>query len=125
MRLLWLTRADYGAIVSYMKTSIREANRPAMRADWHPADIVAAVRKTGWSLRQLSLRDSAYEGLCRSALGRQYPRAERTIADAIAVEPWDIWPSRYDDDHQPIRAYSKSSTPRRGRNENAGAAAQS
>lgn len=107
-----------------MNTLTYKASR-RKREDWHRADIVAAVRKAGWSLRQLSIHHAYKGGGLSSALARQWPRAERTIADALGVEPWDIWPSRYDDEHQPIRAYSKSSTPRRGRNENAGAAAQS
>lgn len=73
--------------------------------DWHPADIIAAIHKTGWSLRQLSFHHGWSGSLVRAALAAQYPRAERIIADAIGVEPWEIWPSRYDAQQQPLRAF--------------------
>lgn len=77
--------------------------------DWHPADIVAAIHKTGWSMRQLSLHHGCSTGVVKTALRMQYPRAERIIADAIGVEPWEIWPSRYGADHQPLRVFRRSS----------------
>ncbi|MBA2410295.1 MAG: helix-turn-helix domain-containing protein [Gammaproteobacteria bacterium] len=90
-----------------------------VREDWHPADVVAAVRKAGFSLRALSREHGFAGGGLSNALRTQWPRAERIIADAIGVEPWDIWPSRYDDANQPLRAYPKgknSSTARAARN---------
>lgn len=64
--------------------------------DWHPADIVAALRKAGLSLAGLA---KAY-GLTSSsafsvALVRSYPICEQRIADALGVHPMVIWPSRY------------------------------
>ncbi len=69
--------------------------KPAL-SDWHPADIVAALRKAGWSLRRLSKhhRYSDPSTLC-VALRRRWPKAERLIADAIGIDPATIWPSRY------------------------------
>lgn len=109
-----------------MNMQIRESTRrkKAVHEDWRPADVTAELRKAGWSMRQLSFHHGRSEGVVRSALRTQYPRAERFIADALGVEPWDLWPSRYDDEHQPLRAYSKSSTARRGRNDNARAGVQ-
>ena len=66
------------------------------KTDWHPADIVAALRKKGWSLRRLSLSHGYSSGMVRQAILRPYPKAERIIAEAIGVPPWVIWPSRYD-----------------------------
>ena len=43
--------------------------------NWHRADIVAALKKKGWSLRAL--------------------KGERIIAAAIGVKPEEIWPERY------------------------------
>lgn len=63
--------------------------------DWHPADIVCALRKQGWSLRRLSVHHGYYHTVMDTALQRPYPRAERLIADAIGVPPESIWPTRY------------------------------
>jgi Ner family transcriptional regulator len=67
--------------------------------DWHPADIVAALRKAGWSLSRLS----KHHGYCRTALKKAlaepWPHAEHLIAEAIGIKPWDIWPNRYTDGH--------------------------
>jgi len=64
--------------------------------DWHRADIVAAVRKAGWSMRRLS-KANGYKspGTLTHALDRPWPKGERIIADVIGVAPADIWPSRY------------------------------
>lgn len=66
-----------------------------LSADWHPADVVAALRKAGWSLRKLSVHHGYYPGALDKALHRRWPKAERLIADAICMSPEQIWPSRY------------------------------
>ncbi len=70
------------------------AKKPAHQ-DWHRADIIAAVRKTGTSLQRMS----RLLGLCRSTLGNALnapcPKYERIIAERIGIPPQDIWPSRY------------------------------
>jgi len=66
-------------------------------ADWHHANIIAALKKKGWTLRRLSIYHGYSPGLCRHALVKRYPNAERLIAEAIGVPPWVIWPSRYPD----------------------------
>lgn len=70
--------------------------KKAAPKDWHRADIVAALRKRGWSLRRLSLHHG-YLNACTltTALNRPWPRGERLIAEAIGVPPTRIWPSRY------------------------------
>ena len=70
--------------------------KKAAPRDWHRADIVAALRKAGWSLRKLS----AHHGYrspttLATALDRHWPKGERLIADAIGRHPAEIWPSRY------------------------------
>lgn len=64
-------------------------------AEWHPADVVAALRKAGWSLRKLSQYHGYYPGALDKALHRRWPKAQRLIAEAIGVPPETIWPSRY------------------------------
>ncbi len=67
--------------------------------DWHRADIVAAVRKSGWSIRRLSKEAGLSAGALYNALDRPWPKAESIIAAAIGVEPETIWPSRYEKRH--------------------------
>lgn len=78
------------------------ARRPRA-PNWHPADIVAALRKKNWSLRQLSLAQGLHRGTLAKALRHPYPRAERLIASVLGVAPEHIWPERYDDRGQPNR----------------------
>lgn len=66
--------------------------------DWHRADIVAAVKKTGKSLARLSLEHGLKENTVKTALHRPYHEGERIIAEAIGKKPEEIWPSRYNKD---------------------------
>ncbi|OFC71779.1 helix-turn-helix domain-containing protein [Alteromonas confluentis] len=63
--------------------------------DWHPADIVAAVRKLGITLKDLSIQNGLPERACQVALHRAYTRPETVIANALGCHPKEIWPSRY------------------------------
>lgn len=85
--------------------------------DMHPADVIAAVRKAGTSLRQLSLAHGYAADTASKVLRRPWPALERIIADALGREPWEIWPSRYTEDRQPRRAAprTKGRSNRRGR----------
>jgi len=38
-----------------------------------------------------------------TAFFRPFPRAERIIADALDLEPWELWPDRYGPDNKPNR----------------------
>jgi Ner family transcriptional regulator len=75
------------------------------RRDWHPADVVAALRKTPerWTLRRLSFAHQYSANAASEALRKPWPAVERIIADALGCEPWDLWPSRYDRANQPKR----------------------
>lgn len=64
-------------------------------ADWHRADIVAALKKKGWSISALSRAVGLSSNTLKSALAAPYLKGERIIAAAIGVEPEIIWPSRY------------------------------
>lgn len=83
--------------------------KPASR-DWHKADIIAAVRKTGTSLRAMSRK----LGLAHTAIGNALhipaPKYERMIAERLNMTPQQIWPSRYHEDGSP-----KSGRGERGR----------
>jgi Ner family transcriptional regulator len=73
----------------------RKTAAPASPEDWHPADIVAALRKAGWSLRRLSVHNNRYPNSLAKALARPWPKAERLIAEAIGIPPEEIWPERH------------------------------
>lgn len=76
--------------------SVLNAPKKAAQADdWHRADVVAALHKKGWSLRELSKQSGLSAGTLKSALDRPYKKAEGIIAGAIGVDPRTIWPSRY------------------------------
>lgn len=72
--------------------------------DWHWADVLAALRKADWSLRQLGITHGYVDGnTLGEASRRPFPKAERIIATALGREPQDIWPSRYGADGNPNR----------------------
>ncbi|MCS2147111.1 helix-turn-helix domain-containing protein [Scandinavium manionii] len=63
--------------------------------DWHRADIVAALRKRGMSLAQLSRDHGLASRTLNNAFERHYPKAESLIAQALEMSPEQLWPSRY------------------------------
>ena len=76
--------------------------KKSARSDWPNPRIVYEIHMLGWTLRKLSLAHGYCAGNVRVALHQKYPAAEQIIADTIGVEPWDIWPTRYDENHQPL-----------------------
>lgn len=66
-----------------------------MRQDWHPADIIAGLRKRGTSLAALSRRSGLSSATLANALTRPWPKGEYLIAEELGVHPSMIWPSRY------------------------------
>lgn len=87
----------------------QSAPKKASHEDWHRADIVAALRKSGWSLRKLATHHGyASPTTLTTALDRPWPKGERLIAAAIGIEPADIWPTRYAQNY--ARPKAKDST---------------
>jgi len=78
--------------------STKKHPKKASPKDWHPADVIAAVRKKGSSIRQLSIAAGLHPGSLRVALARHYPRAQAVLAAFLEQPPQTIWPSRYDAD---------------------------
>lgn len=68
-----------------------------MQPDWHPADIIAGLRKRGASLAEVSRRAGLASATLANAMTRSWPRGEKLIADALETSPEIIWPSRYFD----------------------------
>lgn len=65
--------------------------------DWHHADIIAALRKRGTSLAAVSRSAGLSSSTLANALTRPWPKGEQLIAEAIGIDPWVIWPTRYYD----------------------------
>lgn len=63
--------------------------------DWHPADIIAGIRKKGTSLAALSRDSGLASSTLANTLTRHWPKGERLIAEALGKKPEEIWPSRY------------------------------
>jgi Ner family transcriptional regulator len=66
-----------------------------MQPDWHPADIIAGLRKKGTSLAAVSRKAGLASSTLANALTRRWPKGERLIAEALGITPEQIWPSRY------------------------------
>lgn len=73
--------------------------KKASLEDWHPADVIAALRKAGYTLSKLAFEHGLKEssGLSK-ALVMSFPLGEKRIAEALGVHPMTIWPSRYEAD---------------------------
>ena len=65
--------------------------------DWHPADIIAGLKKKGTSLAAVSRSAGLSSSTLANALLRPWPKGEKLIADALGISPEIIWPSRYFD----------------------------
>lgn len=73
--------------------------KKSSRNDWHPADILAALKKRGYTLAKLAFEHGLKDSTGLSvAMNRSFPKGERRIADALGIHPKEIWPSRYNDD---------------------------
>ncbi len=69
------------------------------RADMHPADIIAQLKKKNLSMAELSRQAGLRSSTLANALIRPWPKGEHLIAEALEMEPSAIWPSRYYDDN--------------------------
>ncbi|MBL8260892.1 MAG: helix-turn-helix domain-containing protein [Xanthomonadaceae bacterium] len=85
-------------------TAETSPKKPVMD-DWAWEDLLAAIRKRRWSLRQIAKEEGyAHGNVLGEAKRRPYPAAERILAAYAGVaHPMEIWPSRYDADGAPNR----------------------
>lgn len=86
-----------------MSTNNSAIDKPkkTVDADWHKADVIAAIKKKKTSLQREARLRGYYPTSLHLALDRPWPKAERIIAVLIGLTPQDIWPSRYDEDGAP------------------------
>jgi Ner family transcriptional regulator len=61
--------------------------------DMHPADVIAALRKRGTSLRKIAI-ENGYSHIQR-VLTSPWLAAEQLVAKALDRRPEELWPSRY------------------------------
>ena len=73
-----------------------------MENEWHPADIIAALRKKKSSLAAVSRQAGLGSSTLANALARPWPKGELIIAQALDIHPSVIWPSRYFDENQQL-----------------------
>lgn len=59
----------------------------------HPADVIAALRKRGTSLRKIAI-ENGYSHIQR-VLTSPWLAAEQLVAKALDKRPEELWPSRY------------------------------
>jgi Ner family transcriptional regulator len=59
----------------------------------HPADVIAALRKRGTSLRRIAM-ENGYSHIQR-VLTSPWLAAEQLVAKALDKRPEEVWPSRY------------------------------
>jgi Ner family transcriptional regulator len=78
------------------------ANNPAKKAsqeDWHPADIIAALHKRGYTLREIARLEGLKESTTLSkAMIDSYPAGERRLAKYAGVPVQEMFPTRYHPD---------------------------
>ncbi len=55
--------------------------------DWHPADIIAGLRKKGTSMAAESRRNGLSSSTLANALSRPWPKGEMIIAKAPELTP--------------------------------------
>ncbi len=99
-------------LLSISMETVAIEKKPAPK-DWHPADVICALKKSGWSLRRLSLKNGYAPTSLRAALSKPWPRAERIIVEAIGthLRPEQIWPTRYDARGRPSRPMGRPRKP--------------
>lgn len=67
------------------------------KSDWHPADIIAALRKKDTTLAAVSRKAGLSSSMLANALTRPWPKGEWLIAECLEIHPSEIWPTRYFD----------------------------
>jgi Ner family transcriptional regulator len=80
------------------------AHKISVPADWHPADIKAALTKKGYSFAQIARAFGYSDGSPNAVLHRPWSQMERIISKIIGVPAAVVWPSRYDRKGRPLKS---------------------
>lgn len=78
-------------------------------ADWHKADIKAALEKKGYRLSDIGRELGFDPESANQVLFRKWGTMEQAIAKILGVRAEEIWPSRYQEPKKTVR----SAVPRR------------
>jgi Ner family transcriptional regulator len=65
------------------------------KVDWHPADVLAALKKRGKTLSGVSRAHGYHATAAGKALKKPWPAVEALIAAELGLTPEDIWPTRF------------------------------
>lgn len=71
---------------------------PVKRRAW----VKYQFQLQGRSMAQVAAEAGVTRECLYSAFKKTYPRMEKVIADALGLEPAELWPERYDSDGLPI-----------------------
>ena len=63
--------------------------------NWHKADILAELKKKGWTLRSLAAEGNVSYSTLKTVFDKSYPKMERLVANAIGIAPVIIWAERF------------------------------
>ncbi|WP_413483199.1 helix-turn-helix domain-containing protein [Morganella psychrotolerans] len=80
---------------NYDESGSQKKEQKTSPANWHRADILAAIKKKGATLAQLSRENGLHERTLYNALERHWPKGERIISEFLDIPPHIIWPERY------------------------------
>ncbi|MDO4434877.1 MAG: helix-turn-helix domain-containing protein [Cardiobacteriaceae bacterium] len=64
--------------------------------NWSNARIKYELAERGLTLSALSVQAGLAPATLKNALRMRYPKGERIIAEAIGVQPCEIWAERYE-----------------------------
>lgn len=74
----------------------KNSNKKTSQEDWHPADIVAALHKRGYTLRDIAREEGLNDSSTLSkAMVQSYPAGEQRLAKYAGVSVQDMFPTRY------------------------------
>ncbi len=71
---------------------------PTKRRAW----IKYQIQMQGLSMAQVAASAGVSRSCLYSVFDKTYPRMEKVLADAVGLEPAELWPERYDADGLPI-----------------------
>lgn len=77
------------------KGSQKKGHFSSTEKNWHRADILAAIRKKGTTLSELSRQAGLHQRTLYNVLERPWLKAEKIVSDCIGVPVEEIWPERY------------------------------
>lgn len=80
------------------------SNAQRVRGPWHPADIIAGVRKQGTTLQRLSREHGFSVFTMNKAVRQCFPACHAIISKVIGAPRQVIWPQFYDRDGNRLSA---------------------